>query len=45
MPSVDKAISLLRTNHSLSLNFGETIHWPSQKHIDVYNRDLIKQLR
>ncbi|XP_037480363.1 uncharacterized protein LOC119357554 [Triticum dicoccoides] len=32
-------------NHSLSLNFGETLHWPSHKHIDVYTRDLVKQLR
>ncbi|XBI06486.1 hypothetical protein VPH35_134496 [Triticum aestivum] len=32
-------------NHSLSPNCGETIHWPSHKHIDVYTRDLVKQLR
>lgn len=32
-----------RDNHSP--NFGETIHWPSHKHIDVYSRDLIKQQR
>ncbi|VAI58286.1 unnamed protein product [Triticum turgidum subsp. durum] len=31
-------------NHSLSTNFGETIHWPSHKHIGVYTRDLVKQL-
>jgi hypothetical protein len=23
----------------------KTIHWPSHKHIDVYNKDLVKQLR
>ncbi|KAM3259943.1 hypothetical protein ACQJBY_051302 [Aegilops geniculata] len=32
-------------NHSLWLNFGETLHWPSHKHIDVYTKDLVKQLR
>ncbi|KAM3353562.1 hypothetical protein ACQJBY_024615 [Aegilops geniculata] len=32
-------------NHSLSPNFGETLHWPSHKHIDVYTRDLVIQLR
>lgn len=33
-------------NHSLSPTFGQTIHWPSShKHIDVYSRDLVKQLR
>ena len=32
-------------NHSLLPNFGETIHWPSHKHIYVYRRDLIKHLR
>ncbi|XBJ04656.1 hypothetical protein VPH35_023560 [Triticum aestivum] len=32
-------------NHSLLPNFGETIHWPSHKHIDVYTRNLVKQLR
>ena len=24
---------------------GEKVHWPSHKHIDVYTKDLIKQLR
>lgn len=32
-------------NHSFSPNFGETLHWPSNKHIDAYTRDLVKQLR
>lgn len=32
-------------NHSLSPNFGETIHWSSHKHFDVYSRDLRKHLR
>lgn len=32
-------------NHSLSPNFGETIHWSSHKRFDVYSRDLIKHLR
>ena len=32
-------------NHSLSPIFGQTIHWPSHKHIDAYSRDLVEQLR
>ncbi|XP_044418290.1 protein FAR1-RELATED SEQUENCE 5 isoform X1 [Triticum aestivum] len=32
-------------NHSMSLALGEKVHWPSHKHIDVYTKDLIKQLR
>ncbi|XP_044946736.1 protein FAR1-RELATED SEQUENCE 5-like isoform X2 [Hordeum vulgare subsp. vulgare] len=32
-------------NHSLSPNYGETMHWPSHKHKDVYTRDLVKKLR
>ena len=34
-----------RHNHSLSLTCGEKVHWPSHKHIDVYTKDLVKQLR
>lgn len=30
--------------HSLSPTYGQTIHWPSHKHIDVYIRGLVKQL-
>ncbi|KAM3352799.1 hypothetical protein ACQJBY_024174 [Aegilops geniculata] len=33
------------TNHSMSLMMGEKVHWSSHKHIDVYNKNLIKQLR
>lgn len=32
-------------NHSLSATYGQIIHWPSHKHIDIYNRDLVEQLR
>uniref|UniRef100_A0A453AJS9 FAR1 domain-containing protein n=1 Tax=Aegilops tauschii subsp. strangulata TaxID=200361 RepID=A0A453AJS9_AEGTS len=32
-------------NHALSQTYGQTIHWPSHKHIDVYSKDLVKQLR
>lgn len=32
-------------NHALSSTYGQTLHWPSHKHIDVYSRDLVKQLR
>lgn len=32
-------------NHSMSLTMGEKMHWPSHKHIDVYMKDLIRQLR
>uniref|UniRef100_A0A453A099 Uncharacterized protein n=1 Tax=Aegilops tauschii subsp. strangulata TaxID=200361 RepID=A0A453A099_AEGTS len=29
----------------MSLTMGEKVHWPSHKQIDVYTKDLIKQLR
>lgn len=29
----------------MSLTMGEKVHWLSHKHIDVYTKDLIKQLR
>uniref|UniRef100_A0A453BSL7 Uncharacterized protein n=1 Tax=Aegilops tauschii subsp. strangulata TaxID=200361 RepID=A0A453BSL7_AEGTS len=29
----------------MSLIMGEKVHWLSQKHIDVYTKDLIKQFR
>ena len=29
----------------MSLTMGEKVHWPSHKHMDVYTKDLIKQLR
>ena len=29
----------------MSQTYGQTIHWPSHKHIDVYSKDLVKQLR
>ena len=32
-------------NHSMSLTMGEKVQWPSHKNIDVYTKDLIKQLR
>lgn len=32
-------------NHALSLTYGQTLHWPSHKHIDEYSRDIVKQLR
>jgi hypothetical protein len=32
-------------NHTLTENCGEKVFWPSHKHIDVYTRDLIRQLR
>ncbi|KAK1668763.1 hypothetical protein QYE76_056922 [Lolium multiflorum] len=32
-------------NHSLSLTCGERVHWPSHKHIDMYTKNLVKQLR
>jgi hypothetical protein len=25
--------------------FGEQAHWPSHKHIDIYTKDLVEQLR
>lgn len=35
----------LQHNHSLTPTYGEMVHWPSHKHIDVYTKDLVKQLR
>ena len=32
-------------NHALTHTYGQTLHWPSHKHIDQYSRDLVKQLR
>lgn len=32
-------------NHSLTDKRGEKLYWPSHKHIDIYTRDLVKQLR
>lgn len=34
-------------NHSMSLTMGRVgaLAWPSHKHIDVYTKDLIKQLK
>lgn len=32
-------------NHTLSKNCGEKLHWQSHRHIDVYTKDLVKQLR
>ncbi|KAM3299776.1 hypothetical protein ACQJBY_040998 [Aegilops geniculata] len=29
----------------MSLTMGEKVHWPSHKHVDVYTKDLIRQLR
>ncbi|XBJ03938.1 protein FAR1-RELATED SEQUENCE 5-like isoform X2 [Triticum dicoccoides] len=29
----------------MSLTMGQKVHWPSHKHIDVYIKDLIRQLR
>ena len=31
-------------NHTLTEKYGEKIYWPSHKHIDIYIRDVIKQL-
>jgi hypothetical protein len=35
----------VKHNHTLTENCGEKVFWPSHKHIDVYTRDLIRQLR
>lgn len=35
----------VKHNHVLTPNCGEMLHWPSHKHIDVYTRDLIRNLR
>jgi hypothetical protein len=32
-------------NHSLSVTCAEKVYWPSHKDIDVYTKDLVKQLR
>ncbi|KAM3401374.1 hypothetical protein ACQJBY_005863 [Aegilops geniculata] len=32
-------------NHSLTENCGEKLYWPSHRHIDIYTRDVVKQLR
>uniref|UniRef100_A0A453LHS1 MULE transposase domain-containing protein n=1 Tax=Aegilops tauschii subsp. strangulata TaxID=200361 RepID=A0A453LHS1_AEGTS len=32
-------------NHSLTDKCGQKIYWPSHRHIDIYIRDVIKQLR
>uniref|UniRef100_A0A8R7PN90 Uncharacterized protein n=1 Tax=Triticum urartu TaxID=4572 RepID=A0A8R7PN90_TRIUA len=32
-------------NHSLSLTCGEKVHCPLHNHIDIYTKDLVKQLR
>ena len=32
-------------NHVLTERCGEKVYWPSHKHIDIYTRDVIKQLR
>ena len=32
-------------NHSLTDKCGQKIYWPSHRHIDIYTRDVIKQLR
>lgn len=35
----------VKHNHLLSTTCGEKVNWPSHKHIDVYMKDLIKQLK
>jgi hypothetical protein len=35
----------VKHNHTLTENCGEKVFWPSHKHINVYTRDLIRQLR
>ncbi|XP_044387794.1 protein FAR1-RELATED SEQUENCE 5-like [Triticum aestivum] len=32
-------------NHVLTDKCGEKVYWPSHKHIDMYTRDIVKQLR
>ena len=32
-------------NHVLTERCGEKVYWPSHKHIDVYTKDSIRQLR
>lgn len=35
----------VKHNHVMTPNCGEMLHWPSHKHIDVYTRDLVRNLR
>ncbi|KAM3402792.1 hypothetical protein ACQJBY_006548 [Aegilops geniculata] len=35
----------VKHNHVLTPNCGEMLHWPFHKHIDVYTRDLVRNLR
>ncbi|KAM0897900.1 hypothetical protein ACQ4PT_022259 [Festuca glaucescens] len=35
----------VKHNHTMTENCGEKVFWPSHKHIDVYTRDLVRQLR
>ncbi|KAM3213885.1 hypothetical protein ACQJBY_066364 [Aegilops geniculata] len=32
-------------NHALIDKCGENVYWPSHKHIDIYTKDLVRQLR
>lgn len=32
-------------NHALTGKYGEKVYWPSHRHIDIYTRGVIKQLR
>jgi hypothetical protein len=32
-------------NHVLTETCGETAFWPSHRHIDMFTKDLVKQLR
>lgn len=35
----------VKHNHVMTPNCGEMLHWPSHKHIDVYTKDLVRNLR
>lgn len=35
----------VKQNHVLAPNCGEMLHWSSHKHIDVYTRDLVRNMR
>jgi hypothetical protein len=35
----------VKHNHTMTENCGEKAFWPSHKHIDMYTKDLIRQLR
>ncbi|XP_044451732.1 protein FAR1-RELATED SEQUENCE 5 isoform X1 [Triticum aestivum] len=35
----------VKHNHVMTPNCGEMLHWPSHKHIDVYTRDLARNLQ